>query len=481
MNIRSKLGLATQHGGTPASRVTSTNRRGGTFVRIRKLLSLPMMVGLLVGTLVGVGTVAGLAAPASAGPLPYTVYVGYGDNVHATASFPVPWYGDSGVIWEGCSGGCPNDDSGAVRVVNTGDASGLTVDSVSVNVGGCTFSSPTMSWATDLSLGFEASAIYTQTTDGSGNGCATDGTMDTSDVGPGGIAYSGICTLDAVIPTVTVEVTDSSGTTTTTFDDTGQVLNTGGFDLGTCPGGTSEATQWTPIGTAPCASGAVLTLSPSAQTLPVSTKATVTANLSACGTPLPGATVAFSVLSGPNTGVSGTGSGPTDPSGNATFSYSSSVTGTDTLQAAISTAVGSITSNTVTVTWVASFLASGAFVISDTNAALRTGVTFWGAQWAKDNVPSGGSAPNSFKGFANTTSTSPPSCGGRWTSNPGNSSGPPAGPLPQYMAIIVSSWVTQSGSVESGNILHIVVVKTNSGYQSDPGHAGTGTVVGVVC
>ena len=99
-----------------------------------------MMVGLLVGTLVGVGTVAGLAAPASAGPLPYTVYVGYGDNVHATASFPVPWYGDSGVIWEGCSGGCPNDVSGAVRVVNTGDASGLTVDSVSVNVGGCTFS-----------------------------------------------------------------------------------------------------------------------------------------------------------------------------------------------------------------------------------------------------------------------------------------------------------------------------------------------------
>ena len=60
--------------------------------------------------------------------------------------------------------------------------------------------------------------------------------MDTSDIGPGGSDYFGNCTPDGVVRTVTVEVTDSSGTTTTTFDDTGQVLNPGGFDLGECPG-----------------------------------------------------------------------------------------------------------------------------------------------------------------------------------------------------------------------------------------------------
>ncbi len=54
----------------------------------------------------------------------------------------------------------------------------------------------------------------------------------------------------------------------------------------------------------------------------------------------------FRVVSGPNAGV--TGSAITNVNGQATFQYSSSVTGTDTLQAN----VGSVTSNTVTKTWV---------------------------------------------------------------------------------------------------------------------------------
>jgi hypothetical protein len=35
--------------------------------------------------------------------------------------------------------------------------------------------------------------------------------------------------------------------------------------------------------------------------------------------------------------------------------------------------------------------------------------------------------------------------------------------------------------VISGNAVEIVVVQTNAGYKNDPGHAGTGTVVAVVC
>ena len=75
------------------------------------------------------------------------------------------------------------------------------------------------------------------------------------------------------------------------------------------------STQWVPIGVPPCATGAVLSLTRASQTQDVGQTATVTANLSACGTPLPGATVDFAVSSGPNAGT--TGSGVTDPSGNA--------------------------------------------------------------------------------------------------------------------------------------------------------------------
>ena len=48
--------------------------------------------------------------------------------------------------------------------------------------------------------------------------------------------------------------------------------------------------------------------------------------------------------------------------------------------------------------------------------------TFWGAQWWKDNPLSTGSAPASFKGYADNAAT----CGQTWTTRPGNSSDPPA-------------------------------------------------------
>jgi hypothetical protein len=121
----------------------------------------------------------------------------------------------------------------------------------------------------------------------------------------------------------------------------------------------------------------------------------------------------------------------------------------------------------------------GNFVIGDNNAAVGTSVTFWGAQWWKLNSLSGSTAPASFKGFAK----SPPTvtCGTNWTTSPGNSAPPPPGPLPQLMAVIVASSVSQSGSTISGNTVHMVVVQTNPGYAPDPGHAGTGTVVARIC
>jgi hypothetical protein len=67
------------------------------------------------------------------------------------------------------------------------------------------------------------------------------------------------------------------------------------------------------------------------------------------------------------------------------------------------------------------------------------------------------------------------------STDPGNSTPPRAGPLPAYQVVIVSSSISRSGSVISGNTPSLVVVKTNSGYAADPGHAGTGTVVAKIC
>jgi hypothetical protein len=94
-------------------------------------------------------------------------------------------------------------------------------------------------------------------------------------------------------------------------------------------------------------------------------------------------------------------------------------------------------------------------------------------------IGDGNAAPAAFKGFEDQPARA--ACGQAWTTDPGNSTPPPSGPLPAYMAVIVSSSITQSGSAISGNTPGMVVVKTNGGYAPDPGHAGTGTVIAKIC
>jgi len=173
--------------------------------------------------------------------------------------------------------------------------------------------------------------------------------------------------------------------------------------------------------------------------------------------------------------VTGANGGPYTVSGAHTYA----TTGIFTITTTIHDVGGSMATSSCTTVGFAFAPGGGSFVIGDKNAATGTSVTFWGAQWAKDNPTSGGSAPRSFKGFAEDPTT--PSCGVAWTTDPGNSTPPPDGPLPTFMAVIVTSSVGKDGSEISGNTVHIVVVKTNPGYASNPGHAGTGTVVAVVC
>ena len=118
----------------------------------------------------------------------------------------------------------------------------------------------------------------------------------------------------------------------------------------------------------------------------------------------------------------------------------------------------------------------GSFVIGKQNGAVGSSVTFWSAQWAEDNSSG---APRSFKGFAGNPQT--PGCGTNWSTDPGNSTPPPSGPLPAFMGVIVTDSVTKAGSAISGDSIHIVVVQTNPGYSPNPGHEGAGKVVAVVC
>jgi hypothetical protein len=136
--------------------------------------------------------------------------------------------------------------------------------------------------------------------------------------------------------------------------------------------------------------------------------------------------------------------------------------------------------------------AAGAFVLGDqtvSGATSSTTVTWWGSDWTSTNSLSTGPAPTAFKGYApsfsqNGVATATPTCGASYSfdSTGGNSSAPPpASSVPPYMAVVVTSQVTQSGSIITGNIRKIVIVKTDPGYAPNVGHAGTGTIVATVC
>lgn len=128
------------------------------------------------------------------------------------------------------------------------------------------------------------------------------------------------------------------------------------------------------------------------------------------------------------------------------------------------------------------FAAGGAFVVGDgVDHTVGATVTFWGAQWRQRNPLTGTatSGADAFKGFANGSTE--PTCGDTWTARTGNSSNPPAGPLPGAMGVIVTSHVSRHGPVLSGTVEKIIVVATDSSYAGNPGHKGSGRVLFEVC
>lgn len=93
-----------------------------------------------------------------------------------------------------------------------------------------------------------------------------------------------------------------------------------------------------------------ISLAPLAATNNVGTSHTVTATVKDGQTPIVGKTVTFTVVSGPNTGLTGTD--VTDANGEATFTYTSTLVGIDEIEARFTDDLGNIqTSNRVTKEW----------------------------------------------------------------------------------------------------------------------------------
>jgi hypothetical protein len=175
--------------------------------------------------------------------------------------------------------------------------------------------------------------------------------------------------------------------------------------------------------------------------------------------------------------VSGSTGGPFDVTGSHTYSSTGSFTVKTTV-----TDDGGSTDTTSCGLIVFGTSVGGNFVVADRNAAVGDQVTFWSGRWSRSNSPTGGPAPASFKGFEGAP-TALPDCGagGTWSTDTGSSPSPPVGPLPDYMAVIVSGSISQSGSVLSGDVRHVVVVHTAPGYAPDAGHVGSGEVVAQIC
>jgi len=153
----------------------------------------------------------------------YSVSVGYADGLRGAGFFPSPWFGDPNVVFVGTPPSAGSPDAGAIMITNTSGGT-ITVNDITVDVGGNLFDL----WGSNTLLAGQM-LVVTQT--GFYN-------FDTSDFSSAGCPGN-----NGVIPTVKVTV----DTVATSFNDSGQVLNTSGYDFA-CDG-SNESFQWRPIGT----------------------------------------------------------------------------------------------------------------------------------------------------------------------------------------------------------------------------------------
>ncbi|HKV88416.1 MAG TPA: Ig-like domain-containing protein, partial [Candidatus Dormibacteraeota bacterium] len=277
---------------------------------------------------------------------PLSVYVGYADGLRPAGSiFPFPWSGSPNVTFYGCPLPC-QFDGGAIRIDNSGSTpaqiDSITVDiPFAVGVNDCPGVTHFDIWPHNLTI--PAGQIVVVGPEAPGTTCAGAAPFDTSDTS----FYCGPDT--GVIPVVNV----TSGGVTTSFNDTTQVLNTGGRDQADCGG--NESLSWQRIGgggtavNLPLPPAASLSLTPFNVPDAVqgqSTTETVAA-MDGAGNPLSNLPVTLSVF-GPN---AQTQTASTGTSGLVTFTFGGNLPGTDTVQASAFVEGLRAISNNGTVVW----------------------------------------------------------------------------------------------------------------------------------
>lgn len=175
------------------------------------------------------------AVPSAPNTPPFNVYVGYEDTLRSSNDYtisPLPWYGSPNVLFEGDSSAQgPGADAGGVRFDNVTNAP-VTIDKVTVDVprpnGGA--AQHYDQWPTGIVVQPGQTLILSEN--------AGYASFDSSDIDSGtcGVVQHGLA------PSINVTI----GGVTSTYQDTGEVLNTGGFDLA-CIG--NESQPWVRVGT----------------------------------------------------------------------------------------------------------------------------------------------------------------------------------------------------------------------------------------
>ncbi|HEU5356672.1 MAG TPA: RHS repeat-associated core domain-containing protein [Actinocrinis sp.] len=189
------------------------------------------------------------AAPSTPNTPPVNVYVGYQDTLRSSNDYtisPLPWYGSPNVTFEGDSSAQgPGADAGGVRFDNVTNAP-VTLDKVTVDVPVPGGGAPVHydQWPAGMVVAPGQTLIITEN--------AGFASFDTSDDDPGACGV-----IQSLVPLINVTI----GGVTSVYKDSGEVLNTGGFDLA-CLGNESE--PWVRVGT----SGPANPLTPTPRTSP---------------------------------------------------------------------------------------------------------------------------------------------------------------------------------------------------------------------
>ncbi len=187
------------------------------------------------------------AMPAMADSL--NVYVGYADNLRPSGFFPTPWLGDSNVVSQ--SSANQSFDSGAVRIDNTGTSS-ITISNFEVTLNPSAGPILFNIWSS-LTIAPGQVGIFTQTGsynfDSSDNGVLGSGAVNITPqyplggcTNPSSPAQAALCAANAPV------VSFMENGTQVTLNDSGQVLNTFGYDFinGSTDG--NESINWNLIG-----------------------------------------------------------------------------------------------------------------------------------------------------------------------------------------------------------------------------------------